>query len=661
MFSAYSDLAPIIILLTLVISLVVGRNLTRENFRGIDAVFAVLGFLFGLFMMVMNLVYTSNALFLLSPVIAISCLLYLQYRNEFKEAHNSSLLEISSRKSTILSIIWWSLISAVVITYYLSEIYTRHPLFFIFIPGAAAVLGLQIMSSQNLNGTKTIIFIVKILLLSLILRASAYFVSPYPTGPDSWSHAEYISYFLDFGRVTVPPDFSIYYVSYPVAHLHAVCSSLLTSISPHNVMFLWAVILTLSTIVTFLIIRVLTGNVQLALISMLLLNFTSDQIQYCIHTMAMTFGVAVYAFIVLFALKIYSSPKHKARYIFCMLVLLCIIVWTHTISAFITLVSLFALMVGYILWEVYHSRDILSFQSKNAQLLVLPLIFLAVIITVHWMDPAYPFFDKTFGGLLRSLSAEAEFLGATTLSNVHGLWEELLEPVGFCVYAFFGVIGTLYCLLHKKQGERYIPLIVLAFVLFFVRYAFPIFGMRGILPGRWPVFAFVSFMLFVGCGVFCVLSLLKTKRTILCTIIVIFFIGSFFMIAVGSANQDSPLYGEEVITKSIWTESEMDMFTHINNTYDEMIIADYNTMKRIFEVYLKTNNANGYAITQDGQIDVNVLSQGLVIWRKSSLDRPVVCSDSKYVTSLLLGDEFYQYLNNNYSCIFNVGEGRGFF
>ena len=112
MFSTYSDLAPIVILLTLVLSFVVGRNITRENLRGIDGILASLGFLFGLFMTCMNLVYTSKDLFLLSPVIAISCILYLRYRNEFKESPQIHLLKLSNRNSKILGIIWWFLISA---------------------------------------------------------------------------------------------------------------------------------------------------------------------------------------------------------------------------------------------------------------------------------------------------------------------------------------------------------------------------------------------------------------------------------------------------------------------------------------------------------------------------------------------------------------------
>ena len=659
MLSTYSDLAPIVVLLTLVLSLVIGRNITRKSLKGIDGLFAVLGYLFGFFMTIMNLIYTSKDLFLLSPVIAISCMLYLRYRIEFKELHRSSL-QISNRNTTILSIIWWSLISAALATYHFSEIYTRHPLFFVLISGAVAVLGVQIITFHGSNKAVSSIYIVKILLLSVILRYSAYYVSPYPIGSDPWEHSEYISYFLDYARIAVPLDFSIYYVSYPIAHLHAACTVLLGSISPHDAMFLLGVILTISTIVTFLIVKMLTGNVQLALIAMLLLNFTDAQIQWSVQVLAMSFAIVLYAFIIFFALRIYLKPEDKTKNSLFMLVFLCVIVWTHTISAFIALVSLLALVGGYILYEILYNRNIPSFGSQNVQLLIAPLIFLAVIITCHWMDPSYPFFDKTFGGLLKSLSMEAEFLGATTVSNVHGRWEELLQPMGFCLSAFFGIIGTLYCLAHKEQAKKYFPVAVLVLALFFVRYAFPVFGMRNIIPDRWPAFAFVCFALFVGFGIICVLSLLKMKNVVLCVAAILFFAGSLFMVTNGLANNDSPFYGGEVSPKLTWAESEMVMFSQVNASYDGKIIADEHTRRRPFNTYLKNLQAEPYRLLPDGRIDNKFLSSGLVIWREDSFNRPVIFSGRGKYTSLLLDESFLAYLNCNYGCISDVGAAKSY-
>jgi len=59
------------------------------------------------------------------------------------------------------------------------------------------------------------------------------------------------------------------------------------------------------------------------------------------------------------------------------------------------------------------------------------------------------------------------------------------------------------------------------------------------------------------------------------------------MMTGANANQDSPLYGEEVSLKFIWTESEMSMYDHINATYDGTIIADVQTSSRPITAYLK--------------------------------------------------------------------------
>src|SRR5512136_1212813 len=116
MFSTYSDFAPAIILLTLAASLIIGRNITRDSLKDIDSIFAVLGFVFGLLMTLMNLIYISKTLFLLSPVIAVSCILYLRYRRVFFERHQDSLFQIDDRHNTMLSIIWFVLIDAALIT-----------------------------------------------------------------------------------------------------------------------------------------------------------------------------------------------------------------------------------------------------------------------------------------------------------------------------------------------------------------------------------------------------------------------------------------------------------------------------------------------------------------------------------------------------------------
>ncbi|HUM45012.1 MAG TPA: hypothetical protein PKI14_18855, partial [Fervidobacterium sp.] len=185
-------------------------------------------------------------------------------------------------------------------------------------------------------------------------------------------------------------------------------------------------------------------------------------------------------------------------------------------------------------------------------------------------------------------------------------------------------------------------------------------GMRNIIPDRWPAFAFVCFALFVGVGIFCVLSLMKTKRVIFSFVIIFFFIGSLFMITDANTNHDSPLFGEEVFINLIWTESEMRMYTQINATYEGVISADEHTHQRPFKVYLKSQRSIPYRILSNGSIDTELLSDSLVIWRRDSLSRPMVVRDDRYVTNMLLGNQFWGYLNNNYCCISDTHTARSY-
>lgn len=663
MISTYSDISILVVLLTIFLSFTIGRGIKIEDLKGIDGIFAVLGFAFGLFMTFMNLIYVSNDLFLLSPIISLSCMIYLRYCNLFKKRPHDSLLQISRRQNTILNITWWFLIAAAVTTYYLSEVYTRHPLFFFFVSGAIAVLSIQIITYHNKNKEIMIsLLIIKILMISAILRYSAYYISPYPVGSDPWVHREYVSYFLEYGRITVPSDFLYHYVNYPISHLYSVVTALIVSISPRDAWFMLSIILTLSTIITFMIARMLTGDIQIALTSMLLLNFTDAHIQWSIQVIPMSFGIAIYVFTIYFALNRYlnPNPRYGSKYASLLIIFLIIVVWAHTISTFIILVSLLSLVLGVILYEIIYMRDLSITRLLDRLILVKPIIVLSIVIFYHWVDPSCNFFDEIFISLIDSLSQEAKFLENTSISNITGNWAELLKPVGFCLYTFFGIVGTLYCSSDKHKANKYFPLIFLVLILFIFRYAFPILGIRNIIPYRWPAFAFIGFTPLIGIGVFCCLSLLKTKNAVLCALAMFLFLGSFFMITGEISNNDSPFYGEGTSTKVIWTESEMSLFSWTNNTYNGNIIADEHTQQRPFNTYLKNSHCKTYRLLPDGTVDTQFLSSGLVIWREHSLDRPMIFSGGRRFTAMLLDDHFWNYLQDNHNCISNTGGARGY-
>ena len=478
----------------------------------------------------------------------------------------------------------------------------------------------------------------KILLISLILRASAYFISPYPVGVDPWEHAEYIKYFIQFHHVMVPPDFEVYYCSYPLAHLFACTANLIGNISVKESMFIIGAVLALSTIFAYLIVKGITNNINLALFSMLLLSFADFHIQWSIEVIAMTFGIASYTILVYLLLK--RNEKHKLLYTALLILFAFVTVWTHTVSAFITLVSVLSLYVGALLFDqIYRDK-----RSKVTLISFTFCILFVVLLMLHWMDPNYPFFESITRGLVNSLAKEAEFLGRSP-SIAQQSWVSILNISGFLIYIFFGIIGCLYCLSKKYADKTKVSLVFMLIILYFVFLAFPVMGMRNTVPFRWPAFIYVSFVLFVGIGLIGFWGLLKSKKQKVPFIFIILLVTSFFMITTFVSDMDSPIYGGEITQRHIATESEVTLSNNVDNLYNGTIM--------------------GYCVlTPTGDIRWDYTTNKLIIWKRISLTRPVqvpILTDIGSSRSLtLLGKEFKGYFEGNCSCIYDTGGARAY-
>ena len=642
----FKELAPYVITATVIICALIAIKIKKEDILTIDGIFAVAGFALGLFITSLNLIYSNNYLISLGPLLAIACLLYLRFRDKILTSSTDLNLNFNFTPKTlkIINILYWLCISVALISYYQAPPYYRPPIFFISISLGAALLGLEILASKFNDNYNIFSIISKILLISLILRASAYFISPYPIGSDPWAHAEYIKYFLQFHHVMVPPDESGYYCNYPIAHLLACAANLIGNISIKESMFIIGAVLALSTVFVYLIVKKVTNNTNLALLSMLLLNFADFHIEWSIEVIAMTFGIAIYAIIIYLILK--TKEKHQFIYTSLLVLFLFVIIWTHTVSGFITLVSVISLYVGSFVYRSIYR------EHKYKELLVSLTfcIIFAVLLIFHWMDPDYPFFESLTRGLENSLNKEAAFLGREaltfTLSTAAQRWESILNIIGFLIYVFFGIIGSLYYLSRKYADKTKVSLIFMLVVLYFVFFAFPLFGIRNIVPYRWPAFIYVCFVLFVGIILTVFLTLLKSKKQKVAFVFILLFVTSFFMTTNSVTNMDSPIYGGEIVLRRIATESEMTLYRNVDNFYNGTIMRHY-------------------AITPAGDISWNYMKNKLFIWKRISLTRPVrvqilIDVGSRSWPEMLLGEEYKNQLDGNCSCIYDMGGSRAY-
>lgn len=642
---------------TLITCTLIAIKIKKEDVLTIDGVCAIVGFGLGVFITSLNFIYSNNYLISLGPLFAISCLLYIRFRDEILTSPLDFHLDFSRKTLKIINILYWICISVALITYYQALPYYRPPIFFICISFDATLLGLELLASNYKDTLNIFKVIFKILLVSLILRGSAYFISPYPVGSDPWAHAEYIKYFLHFHHLIVPPDLSVYYCNYPIAHLFACAINLIANISIKESMFIIGVVLTLSTIFVYLIAKIITNNINIALLSMLLLNFADFHIQWSIEVIAMTFGIAIYAIIIYLIFKM--KKTHQIIYSVLSILFLFVIIWTHTVSSFICLVSVISLYVGSFVYNTIYRDD-----NRNDFVVSLTfcMIFFIVLIS-QWMNPRYPFYEQITTTFVYSLTEEAKFLGReSTIADSN--WASLINILGFLVFIFFGVIGSLYSISQKYANNINVSLILLNFSLFLVFFAFPVMGIRNILPYRWPAFIYVSFMLFVGIGFIRLLTIFKRKNQKIVVSVIILVISFFFMNTNCFTNMDSPIYGDEITKKRILTESEMVLSTYIYNFYDGPVIVDVHA-EQIFRDNLKETIRLYYLLlTPDRDIDWNHMNDKLTIWRNVSLTRPVQVQaygiGSRSYPDILLEKEFKDQIDGNFSCIFDTREARAY-
>jgi hypothetical protein len=499
---------------------------------------------------------------------------------------------------------------------------------------------------------------IKVTLVSLILSASAFFVSSYPVGSDPWVHLEYIDNFLKFGNLAVSDStqkVGEYYLSYPVSHLFVVATYLITNLSTRVSFYMISIILILSTIFTYLFTKEISNNSNIALFSLFLLSFADCHIRWTDQVIAMSFGLAIYSIILYLLIKIRSTnmlTHHRPIYSSLLILFIFLIIWTHTISAFVTVITFICLYTMSSIDQKIFSQKT---YEKSGILNLCAIVF--VTLMYHWMDQNFSFLTKIIPKLTHSIVSEASFLDVNFHSNVIGHNEMLLLTFGFLIYTFFGIIGSLFTLSEFNHLSNKIQLFFVVVILYFIRYVFPIFGLRNIIPDRWPAFIYVIFVLFIAIGFFKMMTSIKSQKQRIATIFIILFATSFFMVTDGDTNLDSPIYGENVIQRLVWTDSEMSLFTRVNELYDNVIFTDQQTASRPFETYLKRDPHKVMVYpNKRGEIKWSKMSNNLIIWRKTSLNRPLTCS----LGDLLLGRNFEVKLDKKFNCIYDTGEAKAF-
>jgi hypothetical protein len=650
----------IILIATLICCILIAKKVNKKNIYELDILVSMLGIFLGSFITYLNLLYTNEYLITIGPLMIFACIIYIRMHDKLLVENTKIERQISNEFLKMIKIVYWSSISIAIISYHQAIPYNRPLLFFIAIAFGVLSIGLEILETTTHNRNQVVTILSKIFILSALLRASAFFISPYPIGSDPWGHADLINEMVKLGSVKVPNTFtSEYYTNYPLMHLLTAVFSILGNITLKESIALIGMILVLSTIFIYLLTKNITNSETYALFSVLLLNFADFHIKWSIEIIAMTFGIAMYTFL----LYLITIEKKESIFLYNLFSILCIyiIIWTHTVSSFIALISVVSFLIGIKFYQ-YIDKVKTNYSIVGYSFIMLFM----VILLAHWMDPKYPILESITRGLVISMSSEMGFLNRYDVfsNNSQSTINSIIEVFGFITYIFYGIIGSLFSINKKNMNQNIFSLIFTLIILYFIFFIFPIMGLRNILPYRWPAFIYVSFVIFTGIGVINTKCLIKNKNIQIIFISSFLLITSFFMITNLSTNMDSPIYNENAVQDLVWKESEMSLYEHINNSYAGTILTDRHSLSTVLTEYLKTdeNKSGVYLLTPEKQPVNSYMSDKIIIWRKNNLERPILCAVVGFegTHEIVLGKSFQKIMDENYNLICNTGEAKAY-
>jgi len=458
------NIVSIILLLILSICGICIFFVKKKNYFYIDEKFALVGFILGIIITLFNLKFSNIFTITIGPLMTIVCIIYLYLRNRFVVSDLNFEINLNNYTIKVLNIFFWLMLLISVIIIYQSEPNFRPGIFFVFISLNIVIVSILIMALKDFYGTKILGLVIKIIILAILLRGSAFFVSPYPIGPDGFGHSEYINQFLNYHKLAVdvyPLGTAVdnYYINFPISHILSVISIILLNLEIKQGMFLITVISVIGSLFIYLIIKEVFNNNRLALLGMLFFVISDFATQWSIWIMPMAFGIVLYSIALYLVLH-----KRNSAISFLMISILGTLVWTHTVGSFVMLISLIALFMGGYAYKYISKEEI---DNKAIPITWELCTAFLVIILLHWMDRNYPFFDAIIYGLKRVIYESAGFLTGSTSAFSHN-WLSVLQMVGFLGYIAFGIFGILLMMTERFRNKISFQLSFMVVILFFI-------------------------------------------------------------------------------------------------------------------------------------------------------------------------------------------------
>ena len=505
------------------------RSFYEDLARALDSVtrtyLATIGLIVSATVCVVNLLtFQSYYVFVTFLALFAACVLYIGLRKRLTSKAVVSVTRLSaeaeSRVHKIVNIVFVCFASVCVVVLS-TAVYSRPMLFLVLASVLAALIALEIAITTDSRHVPSALF--KIVILGVLIRASAYFEFPSTIAVDPYYHVGFVQFVIDHGFIPVhaAPYASLEYPSMPIMHMLVAALTLITGLSVYNSYFFVGIIECVSVVFIFLIGRAVL-NVRSGLLAALLLMLASQFLLWGIIITPETLGIVLTLVVVA---TLFLVPRsHMVSYAVLLAVLFAGILLTHegtsayTAVALIIVVSSFAL-VSKMFGEVevgheMHDEKVLSLHLRSLALLV--VLFAASIIS-YWTFTGGSALNRAVAlvrGGVSPTSALAASAAAKAVAVPHlppsaiPVWSDL--PV--LIPIFFATFGFLYILSAKRKKALMVAWIGASAIVLVITVGVYFLGPTASQPERWIVYLQVFMVIPAAAGILTLGSLVSTRK-----------------------------------------------------------------------------------------------------------------------------------------------------
>jgi hypothetical protein len=585
-------------------------TLPRYFFDHLDTIAAVLGFFLGI---VISCLYLfSKTVYLLTFGIALSivCLIYLFIRNKKEFADKP----VTGSVKTILEIAFFILFPLSLLLLQYSN--GRPLLYFVVITLCAALLTLSIWQVQS--KFDVILQIFKILLLSLNLKYSI-FLFYAGAGVDYWVHLHMNNELANTGIITLLVNKE---VAFPLMHIQVAVHDIVMNIAIKDATNTGIIIpFTIASICIFLVADKFFGP-KIGLLAMLIVNMTDYALYWGSAPQTTTFGCCLYYFIIFIIFQTVLEKKHQAQWLIVLFVLLIAMILSHAVSSFILLVSIAGLMAGSFLYKLFVDNNTKIFPAITI------IVFYGILLEYIWYSALFSkkneegFFGFLVNTLDSSLSSQAGFLNrpeAITeyVIKLPSLTEQVMNVTGITLLVALGAIGCLFWLANRYRNVYTFSMITCTISLMTVTFAFPLFGIRNIMPSRWFAFFYFFLSIMAAFAIYYLVTRIPRQGLRTAMLVVIISGLTFFMIASTVSNLDSPFWLQQDTISTSYTWQEIKGAETITG-YSDTVFSDERYGGSILDDWYNTENS---------PLESEDLSKHvgkIFIWRKYMENGPIL-------------------------------------